>query len=95
MAVLANVQDGAAARVARETPAEGVGLFRTELCFLNRDSEPGLDEQAQIYAEVLQAFSGRKVVIRTLDAGSDKPLPGMGSKSRSILLSNARPIIHG
>ncbi len=74
VAVLANVQDGAAARAARQTPAEGVGLFRTELCFLNRDTEPSMDEQTQIYAEVLQSFSGMKVVIRTLDAGSDKPL---------------------
>jgi phosphotransferase system enzyme I (PtsI) len=74
VAILANVQDGAAARAARQTPAEGVGLFRTELCFLNRDAEPSVDEQTQIYAEVLQAFSGMKVVIRTLDAGSDKPL---------------------
>ncbi|MFG1934861.1 phosphoenolpyruvate--protein phosphotransferase [Mycobacterium sp. NPDC048908] len=78
VAVLANVQDGAAARAASETAAEGVGLFRTELCFLNRDTEPTVDEQAGIYAEVLQAFSGRKVVIRTLDAGSDKPLKFAG-----------------
>ena len=74
IAVLANVQDGAAARAARETAAEGVGLFRTELCFLNRETEPSVDEQADIYAEVLEAFAGQKVVIRTLDAGSDKPL---------------------
>ena len=78
VAVLANVQDGAAARAARETPAEGVGLFRTELCFLNRDTEPSVDEQADIYAEVLDAFAGHKVVIRTLDAGSDKPLKFAG-----------------
>ncbi|MDT5237682.1 MAG: phosphoenolpyruvate-protein phosphotransferase system enzyme [Mycobacterium sp.] len=78
VAILANVQDGAAARAARETPAEGVGLFRTELCFLNRDTEPGVDEQADIYAEVLEAFSDHKVVIRTLDAGSDKPLKFAG-----------------
>ncbi|WP_185981801.1 phosphoenolpyruvate--protein phosphotransferase [Skermania sp. ID1734] len=78
VAVLANVQDGAAAQAARQTPAEGVGLFRTELCFLNRDAEPSVDEQAKIYAEVLRAFSGRKVVIRTLDAGSDKPLKFVG-----------------
>jgi len=76
--VLANVQDGAAARAARTTPAEGIGLFRTELCFLNRDTEPSVDEQANIYAEVLEAFSGHKVVIRTLDAGSDKPLKFAG-----------------
>jgi phosphotransferase system enzyme I (PtsI) len=74
IAVLANVQDGAAARAARETAAEGVGLFRTELCFLNRETEPSVDEQTDIYAEVLDAFAGQKVVIRTLDAGSDKPL---------------------
>jgi phosphotransferase system enzyme I (PtsI) len=74
VAILANVQDGAAARAARETPAEGVGLFRTELCFLQRDTEPSVDEQAKIYGEVLEAFSGHKVVVRTLDAGSDKPL---------------------
>ncbi|MCC9181593.1 phosphoenolpyruvate--protein phosphotransferase [Mycolicibacterium mageritense] len=78
VAVLANVQDGAAARAARETPAEGVGLFRTELCFLNRDTEPTVDEQASIYGEVLDAFAGHKVVIRTLDAGSDKPLKFVG-----------------
>jgi phosphotransferase system enzyme I (PtsI) len=78
VAVLANVQDGAAARAARQVPAEGIGLFRTELCFLNRDTEPSVDEQAQIYGEVLQAFAGQKVVIRTLDAGSDKPLKFAG-----------------
>ncbi|WP_072687668.1 phosphoenolpyruvate--protein phosphotransferase [Rhodococcus marinonascens] len=74
VSILANVQDGAGARSAGTTAAEGVGLFRTELCFLDRDSEPSVDEQAEIYSEVLEAFAGRKVVIRTLDAGSDKPL---------------------
>ena len=76
--ILANVQDGAAARSAAQTAAEGIGLFRTELCFLNRETEPTVDEQAQIYSEVLEAFPGRKVVIRTLDAGSDKPLKFAG-----------------
>jgi phosphotransferase system enzyme I (PtsI) len=74
VAVLANVQDGAAARAARDTAAEGIGLFRTELCFLNRETEPSVEEQTDIYAEVLDAFAGHKVVVRTLDAGSDKPL---------------------
>src|SRR6185312_12666843 len=64
VAILANVQDGASARSASATPAEGVGLFRTELCFLNRDTEPTIDEQAQIYGDVLEAFDGNKVVIR-------------------------------
>ncbi len=74
VSILANVADGSAARAARQAPVEGVGLFRTELCFLDADSEPSVETQASIYAEVLDAFAGHKVVIRTLDAGSDKPL---------------------
>jgi phosphoenolpyruvate-protein phosphotransferase (PTS system enzyme I) len=72
--ILANVQDGAGARAAASAHAEGVGLFRTELAFLGRTEEPSVEEQARGYAEVLEAFAGRKVVVRTLDAGSDKPL---------------------
>lgn len=73
--ILANVQDGAGARAAAKYPAQGVGLFRTELCFLSAKHEPSVAEQASIYGEVLAAFPGQKVVIRTLDAGSDKPVP--------------------
>ncbi|QBR94139.1 phosphoenolpyruvate--protein phosphotransferase [Nocardioides euryhalodurans] len=79
--ILANVADGDSARSAVEAPVEGVGLFRTELSFLNAKDEPSVDEQAAIYGEVLGAFHGsgpgdrdRYVVVRTLDAGSDKPL---------------------
>ncbi len=73
--LLANVADGGSAVSAAEGPVEGVGLFRTELCFLNRTVEPTVEEQADIYAEVLGAFGGdRYVVVRTLDAGSDKPV---------------------
>jgi phosphoenolpyruvate-protein phosphotransferase (PTS system enzyme I) len=101
VAILANVQDGAAARAARETPAEGIGLFRTELCFLNRDTEPTVDEQAQIYGEVLDAFAGHKVVIRTLDAGSDKPLKFVGHPDeanpalgvRGVRIAQANPAL--
>lgn len=74
VSLLANVQDGAGARSAADTPAEGVGLFRTELCFFNADTEPDVETQSEIYGEVLDAFPGRPVVLRTLDAGSDKPL---------------------
>jgi phosphotransferase system enzyme I (PtsI) len=72
--VLANVQDGAGAAVAAEAPVEGIGLFRTELCFLGRATEPSVEEQAEVYGAVFAAMAGRKVVVRTLDAGSDKPL---------------------
>ncbi|MGZ4443458.1 MAG: phosphoenolpyruvate--protein phosphotransferase [Nocardioidaceae bacterium] len=73
--LLANVADGASAGKAAEGPVEGVGLFRTELCFLNRKDEPDVEEQARIYRDVLKGFAGdRYVVVRTLDAGSDKPI---------------------
>jgi phosphotransferase system enzyme I (PtsI) len=72
--ILANVADGESARTAGQGPVEGVGLFRTELCFLNRADEPSAEEQAAIYGEVLEPFAGRYVVVRTLDAGSDKPV---------------------
>ncbi len=72
--VLANVQDGAGARAAVAAHAEGVGLLRTELAFLGHVQEPSVEEQAKGYTEVFEAFAGRKVVLRTLDAGSDKPL---------------------
>lgn len=73
--LLANVQDGEGARAAAAGVAVGVGLFRTELEFLNSVSEPGVQEQSAAYREVLDAFNGGKVVVRTLDAGSDKPMP--------------------
>jgi phosphotransferase system enzyme I (PtsI) len=72
--LLANVQDGAGARRALDAGAEGVGLLRTELAFLGRAEEPPVAEQAARYAEVLAACAGRRVVVRTLDAGSDKLL---------------------
>ncbi|MFH0410732.1 phosphoenolpyruvate--protein phosphotransferase [Corynebacterium sp. L4756] len=72
--VLANVADGNAARLAAQSQAEGIGLYRTELSFLSASSEPSVDEQAKIYGKVFQAFPDSKVVVRTLDAGSDKPI---------------------
>lgn len=75
VALLANVGSGSDARSAAAAGAEGVGLLRTEFCFLGRDSEPEHAEQVAAYQAVFQAFEGRKVVVRTLDAGADKPLP--------------------
>jgi phosphotransferase system enzyme I (PtsI) len=54
--------------------AEGVGLYRTEFLFLDRQDAPTAEEQRAAYAGVFNAFTGRKVVVRTLDAGADKPL---------------------
>lgn len=75
VALLANVADGSSARDAAASQVEGVGLFRTELCFLDQREEPTVSEQADVYTEVLEPFAGRgHVVVRTLDAGSDKPI---------------------
>ena len=91
--------DGESARSAAGAPVEGVGLFRTELCFLNRKEEPSVEEQASIYGEVLDAFrDDRYVVVRTLDAGSDKPVafatlegeenPALGVRGLRLSFSN-------
>ncbi|MEU6251010.1 dihydroxyacetone kinase phosphoryl donor subunit DhaM [Glycomyces sp. NPDC047010] len=74
IALLANVGSEGDARAGAAANAEGVGLFRTEFCFLDRDDEPSVEEQIAAYRGVLAAFPGKKVVVRTLDAGSDKPL---------------------
>jgi phosphotransferase system enzyme I (PtsI) len=54
--------------------AEGVGLFRTEFLFLDAKSAPTVEQQLADYTAVLDAFPGKKVVVRCLDAGADKPL---------------------
>jgi phosphotransferase system enzyme I (PtsI) len=75
VALLANIGTVGDARAAAACDVEGVGLFRTEFLFLDRDTAPSVDEQAATYAEVFAAFAGRPVVVRTLDAGADKPMP--------------------
>ena len=70
-----NVGNGKAAQTAAEAKAQGIGLFRTEFAFLNRDEEPSVEEQTVEYKAVFDAFPGEHVVVRTLDAGADKPLP--------------------
>jgi phosphoenolpyruvate-protein phosphotransferase len=75
VALLANIGDARGADAAAEAGAEGVGLFRSEFLFLDRAEAPGRAEQVEAYRAVVAAFPGRKVVVRTLDAGADKPLP--------------------
>jgi phosphotransferase system enzyme I (PtsI) len=66
---------GGAAGAGGVPAVEGVGLFRTELLYLDRAAPPTVDEQAAAYAEVFAAVGTGRVVVRTLDAGADKPLP--------------------
>ncbi|WP_410764672.1 phosphoenolpyruvate--protein phosphotransferase [Haloferax sp. DFSO60] len=61
--------------LAVERGADGVGLFRTEFLFLDRESPPDEEEQYEAYLKALEAFDGGRVVVRTLDIGGDKPIP--------------------
>ncbi|MDA2806019.1 phosphoenolpyruvate--protein phosphotransferase [Nocardiopsis suaedae] len=73
--LLANIGGPKDLPAALENGAEGVGLYRTEFLFLDRGEAPGREEQVEAYRTVLDAFpAGSKVVVRTLDAGADKPL---------------------
>jgi phosphoenolpyruvate-protein phosphotransferase (PTS system enzyme I) len=72
--LLVNIGGGRELAAAAAADAEGVGLFRTEFLFLDRPEPPSRQEQENAYARVFESFAGRKVVVRTLDAGADKPL---------------------
>ncbi|OSP05126.1 phosphoenolpyruvate--protein phosphotransferase [Microbacterium sp. LEMMJ01] len=74
VALLANLGKPADAADAVARGAEGVGLFRTEFLFLSASQAPTVAQQRDAYRELLEAFPGKKVVVRMLDAGADKPL---------------------
>jgi phosphotransferase system enzyme I (PtsI) len=73
--LLGNCGDGDGSVAAAGAGAEGIGLFRTELLFLDSITEPTVEEQIQMYRTVFTPMIGKRVVVRTLDAGSDKPVP--------------------
>jgi phosphoenolpyruvate-protein kinase (PTS system EI component) len=73
--LMANAGSAQAALLAAERGAAGIGLFRTELLFLGRDGPPAEERQAEEYAAACRAMAPHPVVVRTLDAGSDKALP--------------------
>jgi phosphotransferase system enzyme I (PtsI) len=72
--LLANLGSPDEAAGAVALGAEGVGLFRTEFLFLGNSTAPTVESQTASYTALLEAFPGRKVVVRALDAGADKPL---------------------
>jgi phosphoenolpyruvate-protein phosphotransferase len=71
----ANVGSLEEARAALKHGAEGIGLFRTELLFMNRPIPPSEEEQFTIYADTARLAGKRGVIVRTLDIGGDKPIP--------------------
>lgn len=97
----ANLELPREAEMAFRNGADGIGLFRTEFLFMNRDTPPSEDEQYEMLAEVVDAMQGRPVTIRTMDVGGEKlayalgddlaasPNPALGL--RAIRLSLKRP----
>jgi phosphoenolpyruvate-protein phosphotransferase (PTS system enzyme I) len=100
--LLANLGTVDALDDAVEKGAEGVGLFRTEFLFLDADKAPSLEAQQAKYSALFAAFPGKKVVVRALDAGADKPLsflndepeenPALGLRGLRALRAN-EPIL--
>lgn len=86
--------------MAKAAGARSVGLYRSEIPYLIRDAIPGEEEQAALYRALLESFAPHPVTIRTLDIGSDKPLPSLDQREpnpalgqRGIRLLLARPEI--
>jgi phosphocarrier protein FPr len=101
IAVRANVGSIADAAAAHTNGAEGAGLVRTELLFLDRAAAPSDDEQAEHYARICAALPGQPVVVRTLDVGGDKEVAYLTAAAeanpylgrRGIRLALAHPTV--
>src|SRR5262249_24520408 len=95
----ANISAVGDARVAAELGADLAGLVRTEFLFLDRPHAPDVDEQEATYRQIAEHLRGRRVTLRTLDVGGDKPLSYLPMPSeanpflgvRGIRLSLTRP----
>lgn len=85
----------------KDSGADGIGLYRTELPFLARPDLPDVEDQIDLYGQILGAADGKPVVFRTLDAGGDKVLPYWNAQAednpalgwRSIRITLDRPMI--
>jgi len=96
--LLGNIEFPEEAQMVLEKGGDGIGLYRTEFLYLNRDTEPTEEEHYLAYAEVVDALGGRPVIIRTMDLGADKftqskrlapePNPFLGLRSIRFCLQN-------
>jgi phosphotransferase system enzyme I (PtsI) len=102
--VRANIGTLEDAQSASKTLADGVGLFRTELLYLSSSHEPSIEQQAKSYSEILKAAPEGPNVVRTIDAGSDKPVPFLNMPAEENpslgvrgyrLLANHREFVEG
>lgn len=76
--LVCNIGNPEDAKKAVECDGEGIGLFRTEFLFMDRDSLPTEEEQFEAYKSVAETMRGKQVIIRTLDIGGDKAIPYLG-----------------
>ncbi len=81
--VMVNVDHPDAVPDALLAASDGVGLMRTEFLFIGRDRLPDEDEQFAAYAALLERLGGKPCIVRTLDVGGDKPLPGVSLPEES------------
>jgi phosphotransferase system enzyme I (PtsI) len=84
----ANIELPQDAERAKEVGADGVGLFRTEFLFMNRDDLPGEDEQFEAYRSVVKALGDKPVTIRTLDIGADKEARALRNRAGNHAATN-------
>jgi len=78
VALYGNIGNPKQAKQVMEATGEGIGLFRTEFLFMDRDSLPSEEEQFEAYRQAVEIMDGREVIIRTLDVGGDKDIPYLG-----------------
>jgi phosphoenolpyruvate-protein phosphotransferase (PTS system enzyme I) len=89
--LLANIELPQDARDALEAGADGIGLFRSEFLFMDRNELPSEDEQYEAYAKVARVMKGKPVVIRTLDIGADKVLTAAAREGLGMGRGAPRP----
>jgi phosphotransferase system enzyme I (PtsI) len=87
--LFANIELPADVKAAQQAGAEGIGLYRTEFLFMNREHPPAEEEQFRAYAKVAKAMGKKPVVIRTLDLGADKQVDGGVERSGPVTMNPA------
>ena len=97
--LMANIEDSRDIKSVKDSNADGIGLFRTEFLFMNREDLPNEEEQFQSYKSIVKSMRGREVIIRTLDSGADKMTaadkketsnPALGLRAIRLCLSEPR-----
>lgn len=82
--LLANIELPADVKASEKAAASGIGLYRTEFLFMNRNDPPDEEEQFRAYSKVVKALASKPVTIRTLDLGADKQVDGGGTHTATV-----------